>query len=153
MPAAQATVAYDFSALVSRYDTANGANVVIGAFQVLDAAGDLYELQLDLGGANAGAFTVILAEFTGRTDGGSTYVAHPVSATFPAGAWTAVRFEVTASQPPIARLYFNQTLEIETSLAIPISGVQAQISLGLSYVSAPSQEWIVNYDDAVYRAL
>jgi hypothetical protein len=153
MPAAQTTVAYDFEALVTRYDTANSANVVIGALQVIDSVKDLYELQLDIGVAKAGAFTVIFAEYLGRSDGGSSYVAHPVASTFPAGAWTAVRIELTAAQPPLARIYFNQSLVLETTVSIPISGTSMQISLGLSYVSAPSQDWLVNYDDAVYRAL
>jgi hypothetical protein len=153
MPQAQTTVAYDFSALVTKYDQANSANAVIGALQVIDAVKDLYELQLDIGVAKAGTFTVIFAEYLGRSDGGSSYVAHPIASTFPAGAWTAVRIELAASQPPIARVYFNQALVLETSVAIPISGTAMQISLGLSYVSAPSQDWQVNYDDAAYRAL
>ncbi|HEY2513116.1 MAG TPA: hypothetical protein VGI39_19745 [Polyangiaceae bacterium] len=147
MPAAGETLGYRFQTFLSQSDQ-NGANAVIGAFQIADAANDLYELQLDVRLAGAGVYVVILAEYAGFSDGGSAYTAHPVTATLPANSWVPVEIQFTASQPPVARLYFDQTLELETSLSVPVAGNAVQLSLGLSYVSAPSSEWVVNYDDA-----
>ena len=146
MPSAGQTFAYQFQTYVSQSDQ-SGANAVLGAFQIADAANDLYELQLDAR-FNAGSFVIIFAEYAGLSDGGSSYVAHPVTATLQEGAWVPVEIQFTASQPPVARLYFNGTLELETSLSVPIAGNAVQLSLGLSYVSAPSSQWVVNYDNA-----
>jgi hypothetical protein len=107
MPAAHPTVAYNFSAFVSQYDQTYSANSVIGALQIGDRADDLYELQLDAQLASAGQLTVILAEYAGFSDGGSSYVGPPVTTKFPVGTWTNVGIELTASQPPIASVYFN----------------------------------------------
>ena len=114
MPAAGETLDYSFQTFLSQSDQ-NGANAVIGAFQIADAAGDLYEIQLDVRLAGAGVYVVILAEYTGLTDGGSAYIPHPVSASLPGGAWVPVDIQFTASQPPVARLYFNQALALETT--------------------------------------
>jgi hypothetical protein len=152
MPAAGETVAYDFDAIVSTYDEANSANVVLGALQIADAWNDLYELQIDVV-LDGGAFKVVFAEFTGFGDGGSSYVAHPVSATFPIDTWTGVEIELTNSQPPLAQLYFGSTLVLETTIAVPITGNAIQTCIGLSYSSAPSNAWVINYDNAAFWKL
>lgn len=146
MPSAGQTLSYQFQTYVSQSDP-SGANAVLGAFQIADAANDLYELQLDAR-YSAGSFVIIFAEYAGLSDGGSAYVGHPVTATLQDRTWVPVEIQFTASQPPVARLYFNGTLELETSLSVPIAGNAVQLSLGLSYVSAPSSQWVVNYDDA-----
>jgi hypothetical protein len=147
MPAAGETVAYDFDAIVSTYDQANSANVVLGALQIADAWNDLYELQVDIV-LDGGAFKVVFAEYTGFGDGGTSYLAHPVSATFPIDTWTGVEIELTNSQPPLAQLYFGSTLVLETTIDVPITGTAIQTCIGLSYSSAPSNAWVINYDNA-----
>ncbi len=146
MPATGTTVAYDFHAIVKQYDAV--VDAVIGALQISDGAGDLYELQLDVRQNGSGGLGVIFAEYTGIADGGSTYVGHPVVAPLPVEAWTHLRVELDVAAPPVARVYFDGTLALETEVTIAVQGTAIQLSLGLSYVASPSAAWVVNYDDA-----
>lgn len=150
MPSA-GTVAYDFSVYPRQYDEA-GANSVLGALQISDGAGDLYELQLDVRDSTGG-MVVIFAEYAGFVDGGSSYVAHPVTGLLAVEAWTQVSIELDIAQPAVARVYFDGVLQIETTVDIPIQGTAIQISCGLSYVSAPSDTWVANYDNVAFRLL
>jgi hypothetical protein len=146
IPSAGTTVAYDFEVYPKQCDPS--ANMVFGALQLSDGAGDLYELQLDAQLTAAGALTLIFAEYTALLDGGSIYVGHPFAPTLAVAAWTRVRIELTTSQPPVAHVFLNGALALETSVAIPIEAATVQLSLGISYVSAPSGTWVFNYDDA-----
>jgi hypothetical protein len=150
MPGPGQTVEYDFEAFVSQVDQSNGANAVIGALQIGDPAGDLYEMQIDATPTTSGALSIIFAEYTGFADAASSYTAHPVATTFPIGEWTAVRVEFTQSSPPSASLYFGGKLVLQTTVNVPIQGNFMQLCAGLSYVSAPSDAWTVNYDNAEY---
>jgi hypothetical protein len=151
MPSAGTSVAYDFDAFAKQCDPT--ANAVIGALQISNGAGDLYELQLDVQRNAAGALGVIFAEYSGFADGGSLYVGHPVGGAIAIGVWTHVRIGLDLTQSPVARIYFNGALQLETPIDITFQGTAIQLSLGISYLSAPSTSWIVNYDDAVYRLL
>jgi hypothetical protein len=148
LPAAGLTAIYDFHAYPRAFDT-GGADAVIGALQIGNAAGDLYELQIDTQYAGS-AMSVTFAEYGGFADGGSSYVGHPVSATLPVEAWTDIRVELTFSQPPIARVSLGGTLVVETSVNVDVAGTFIQICLGLSYVRPGSASWLINYDDITY---
>jgi hypothetical protein len=93
---------------------------------------------------------VTFAEYTGFADGGSSYVGHPTSGALNPAAWNDVRVELTFSQPPLAQVYLNGALAVETTLGLTITGSATQISLGLSYVRPGSAGWTVYYDDASY---
>jgi hypothetical protein len=153
VPASGRTVAYDFQVLPQQVDPA-GFDAVVAALQLGDAAGDLYELQLDLHLASPG-ITVTFAEYTGLADGGSSYIGHPVptASQLTVGVWTEVRVELTFSQPPIARVYFagKPTPVLETTVAFGVVPSKVQLSLGLSYVRPGSAAWSVFYDDAYYE--
>jgi hypothetical protein len=148
LPPAGTTMAYAFEAYPRQYDAT--ANAVIGALQISDGAGDLYELQLDVQKNAAGALSVIFAEYTGFADGGTAYVPHPIPGSLAVGTWTSIRIELVLVQPPLARVFFDGSLQLETSVTPTIAGTAVQISLGLSYASAPTEAWVVNYDDATY---
>jgi hypothetical protein len=153
VPPSGRTIAYDFQVLPQQVDPA-GFDAVVGALQLGDAAGDLYELQLDVHQASPG-LTVTFAEYTGLADGGSSYIGHPVPTTsqLTTGVWTDVRIELTFSQPPIARVYFAgaPTPVLETTVAFGVVPSKVQLSLGLSYVRPGSATWSVFYDDVYYE--
>jgi hypothetical protein len=154
MPSTGRTAAYDFSVYPRHHDMTNAtANAVIGALQISDGAGNLYELQLDVQNEASGDLHAVFAEYTGLADGGTSYVPHPVAGSLPAQAWTQVRIVLDITQAPVARVYFNGAKQIETPVNIAIQGTALQISLGLSYVGAPSDSWDLNYDDAAFRLL
>jgi hypothetical protein len=151
LPASGLTAAYELNAYIEKFDTRNNADAVIAAMQIADPGGDLYEMQIDVRLTPSNTMAVIFAEYTGFADGGSAYAAHPTANDLKLGTWNKIRIELTRAQPPVARVYFDGVLQVQTVVNVTVPGPTLQLSLGLSFVRPPSDPWAVAYDDVRYE--
>jgi hypothetical protein len=153
LPTTGLTAVYDFYVYPEEYDTekTDPANAVIGQMQLSDAAGDLFQLQVD-GTYEDGALAVNLGEYTALASGSSPpYLGPTVSGVLQPSTWSEVRLELTFAQPPVARVYLNGTLGLTTAVTMTFAATALQISLGLSYVRPNSGAWNIYYDDVYYE--
>lgn len=151
LPASGLTAAYELNAYIEKFDTRNNADAVIAALQIADPGGDLYEMQIDVRLSTSNTMSAIFAEYTGFTDGGSAYAAHPTANDLKLGTWNKIRIELTRSAPPVARVFFDGVLQVQTVVNVTVPGPTMQLSLGLSFVRPPSDPWAVAYDDVRYE--
>ena len=151
MPEPGQTAVYDFRAYPQQYDILNGADAVIGALQIGDSAGDLYELQLDTHlDVDAGAMAVTFAEYTGLVDGAPRTSAIPRRARWSRVAGTRPGSSSRSRSRRSRRSISMACWRWRRRSTSQSRARRSEISLGLSYVRPNSDPWNVYYDDVSY---
>ena len=146
------TLAFDM--FVEKMDTTHGAVAVVGALMLQDSAKALHEFQFVLTQTN-GKIVATFPEYWDPGNGGATgFAEHDVSATVSLQTWIRVTIQLSlfngTGTGSAARLFFDGTVVALLAPNLITKNGAPQALLGLSYVQAPSDAWVVHYDNATF---
>ncbi len=147
------TATLAFQMHVQSAGSANGVDVPMGAIQLLEASGKLYELELRVV-ANGSALRGTLSEHT--LDGNAeTRADHGFSMPVPFDAWTRIEIVLTYRplNPSSARLLIDglKAIDLTVDTSVVVGGTP-RAALGITAVKGAIDPWIVRYDNAVFDA-
>jgi hypothetical protein len=147
------TLRMSFAMRVDQVDPNASAQIV--AFGVLFGAdGNFNQVVLNLNSTGSGVVAQVAENAQGPTAADTGYEVHgPFSKRPPAGDWTDVRIEIdvhdTTGTGNSLRVYFDQEVQYDGALVVPLKGGTPRIELGIGWANTPSAPWSVRYDNVV----
>ena len=148
MPAAPATVGWDFRFQVAAVDPTPHSGVVIGALDSFDEARNRYSVQFTIY-PQADGIHLWLEEESGFANGKFKLARHELPGTISLGGWTEIRvgIDFTSAKVASVRIYSADALVMTTPLTVTVGGNLLQLTMGSSFETLPSQGWRMHYDN------
>jgi hypothetical protein len=148
MPAAPATVGWDFRFQVASVDPTPQSGAVIGALDSFDGARNRYSVQFTIY-PQADGIHLWFEEESGFANGKFKLARHELPGTLSLGAWTEIRtaIDFASARAASARIYLADALVTTIPLTVTVSGRLLQMTVGSSYETLPSLGWQMRYDN------
>ena len=145
---------FAFDVYLEKVDTTHGAVAVVGALLLRDNSNALYESQFVITQTN-GKLVATFPEYWDPGNGSATgFADHAVTAPISLQTWTHIAIEHTLlngnGTGNAARLLFDGTAVATIAINVITHNGSPQAALGMSYISSPSDAWIVHYDNATF---
>ena len=147
------TLRMSFALRVDQIDPKTSAQIV--AFGVLFGEdGNFNQVVLNLSSTGSGVVAQVSENAQGPTTSDNGYEVHgPFDKRPSASDWTDVRIEIDVHNPTGSgnslRVYFDQVVQYDGALILPLKGGTPRIELGIGWANTPSAPWSIRYDNVV----